>query len=56
MKTTAQHRSPSIAFKCEVVQEYLSGETLRGLAERHDLPRSLVRVWVQDLGLPESHT
>ena len=35
----------SIAFKCQVVQEYLAGETLRGLARRHDLSRTLIRVW-----------
>src|SRR4051812_32478878 len=47
MKTTARHRSHSIAFKRRVVQKYLSGETLHGLAKRHDLSRILVRVWVQ---------
>lgn len=43
----ARHRSHSVAFKRQVAQEYLSGETLRGLAKRHDLLRNLVRVWVQ---------
>jgi transposase len=47
MKTMARHRSHSIAFKRQVVQEYLSGETLHGLAKRHDLSRNLVRVWLQ---------
>lgn len=43
----ARHRSHSIEFKRQVVQEYLAGETLHGLAKRHDLSRNLVRVWVQ---------
>ena len=43
----AQHRSHSVAFKRQVAQEYMSGETLHGLAKRHDLSRNLVRVWVQ---------
>ena len=43
----ARHRSHSVAFKRQVAQEYLSGETLHGLAKRHDLSRNLVRVWVQ---------
>jgi transposase len=47
MKTMARHRSHSVAFKRQVAQEYLSGETLHGLARRHDLSRNLVRVWVQ---------
>ncbi|KAB7783826.1 hypothetical protein [Methylorubrum populi] len=40
----ARHRSHSIAFKRQVAQEYPSGETLHGLAKRHDLSRNLVRV------------
>ncbi|TXM77683.1 transposase, partial [Methylobacterium sp. WL122] len=42
----SRHRSHSVAFKRQVAQEYLSGETLHGLAKRHDLSRNLVRVWV----------
>ena len=40
-----KHRTHSIAFKRQVVQEYLSGETLHGLACRHDLSRNLIRIW-----------
>ena len=29
------------------MQEYLGGETLHGLAKRHDVSRNLIRVWVQ---------
>jgi len=43
----AKHRTHSIEFKRQVVQEYLGGETLHGLAERHDLSRNLIRIWVQ---------
>ena len=43
----AKHRSHSIEFKRQVVQEYLAGETLHGLAKRHDLSRNLIRIWVQ---------
>ena len=42
----AKHRTHSIAFKRQVVQEYLAGETLHGLARRHDLSRNLIRIWV----------
>ena len=42
----AKHRTHSIAFKRQVVQEYLAGETLDGLARRHDLSRNLIRIWV----------
>ena len=42
----ARHRSHSIAFKRQVAQEYLAGETLHGLAKRHDLSRNLIRIWV----------
>ena len=40
------HRTHSIAFKRQVVQEYLAGETLHGLARRHELSRTLIRIWV----------
>ena len=34
------HRTHSIAFERQVVQEYLAGETLHGLARRHNLSGS----------------
>ncbi len=43
----AKHRTHSIEFKRQVAQDYLSGETLHGLARRHDLSRNLIRIWVQ---------
>ena len=42
----AKHRTPSIDFKRQVVQEYLAGETFHGLARRHELSRTLIRIWV----------
>jgi transposase len=41
-----KHRSHSIAFKRQVAQEYIGGETLHGLAKRHELSRNLIRIWV----------
>jgi len=43
----AKHRSHSVEFKRQVAQEFLAGETLHGLAKRHDLSRTLIRVWVE---------
>ena len=42
----AKHRVHSIEFKRLVVSEYAAGETLYGLARRHDICRNLIRVWV----------
>jgi transposase-like protein len=42
----AKHRSYSIEFKRQVAQEFISGETLHGLAKRHDISRNLIRIWV----------
>jgi transposase len=43
----AKHRSHSIEFKHQVAREFLAGETLHGLAKRHDLARNLIRIWVR---------
>src|ERR1700704_1477290 len=42
----AQHRSHSVAFKRQVAQEFIGGETLHALSKRHDLSRQLIRIWV----------
>lgn len=42
----AKHRSYSVAFKRQVVQEFLAGESLHGLGRRHDISRNLIRIWV----------
>ena len=41
------YRTHSIEFKRQVAQEFLSGETLHGLAKRHELTRNLIRIWVK---------
>lgn len=41
-----KYRSHSIAFKRQVAEEYLAGETLHGLAKTHDVTRNLIRIWV----------
>jgi transposase-like protein len=43
----ARHRTHSTEFKRQVAQDYMAGETLHGLAKRHDLSRNLIRIWVQ---------
>ena len=43
----ARHRSHSIEFKRRVAQEFIAGETLYALAKRHDVSRTLIRVWVK---------
>lgn len=43
----AKHRSHSIEFKRQLAQEFLAGETLHGLAKRHDISRNLIRIWVR---------
>ena len=42
----AKYRSHSIEFKRQVAQEFIAGETLHGLAQRHDVSRNLIRIWV----------
>ena len=42
----AKHRSHSVAFKRQVAEEFLAGETLHGLSQRHDISRQLIRIWV----------
>jgi transposase len=46
MKVMAKHCSHSIAFKRQVAQEFIAGETLCSLAKRHDISRNLIRIWV----------
>ncbi len=42
----AKHHGYSVEFKRQVAQEYLAGETLYGLAKRHQISRNLIRIWV----------
>ena len=41
-----KHRSHSVAFKRQVAEEFIAGETLHGLSKRHDISRRLIRIWV----------
>ena len=41
-----KHRSHSAAFKRQVAQEFIAGETLHRLSKRHDVSRQLIRIWV----------
>jgi transposase len=43
----AKHRNHSMEFKRQIAQEFIAGETLHGLAKRHDLSRNLIRVWIR---------
>ena len=45
----AKHRTHSIEFKRQVAQDFIAGETLHGLAKRHDISRNLIRIWVKRL-------
>jgi transposase-like protein len=47
MEAMARHRSHSVEFKRQVALEFLAGETLHGLAKRHDISRNLIRIWVE---------
>ncbi len=42
----AKQRNYSTEFKRQVVLEYLAGETLFGLAKRHDVSRNVIRLWI----------
>jgi transposase-like protein len=42
-----RHRTHSIQFKRQIVQEYFSGESLHGLARRYDIARNLIRIWIR---------
>lgn len=42
-----RHRTHSIEFKRQVVQDYLAGKTLHSLGRRHGLSRNLIRIWIQ---------
>ena len=42
----ARHRSHSVAFKRQVAEEFIAGETLHELPKRHDISQQLIRIWV----------
>ena len=39
----AKHRTHSIEFKRQIVQDFMAGETLHALASRHNISRNLIR-------------
>lgn len=43
----AKHRAHSIEFKRQIAQDFIAGETLHTLANRHDISRNLIRIWVR---------
>ena len=47
-----KHRTPTVALKSQIVQEYLAGEPLDGLTGRHSLSRNLIRTWVDQYLYP----
>src|SRR6476659_9674414 len=46
MEAMTKHRSHSAAYKRQVAQEFIAGETLHSLSKRHDVSRQLIRIWV----------
>jgi transposase-like protein len=46
MEAMTKHRSHSAAFKRQVAEEFIAGETLQDLSKRHDISRQLIRIWV----------
>ena len=45
----AKHRLHSIEFKRQIAQEFIAGETIHGLAKRHDVSRNLIRTGSRSL-------
>ena len=41
-----KHRLHSAAFKRQVAEEFIAGETLNGLSQRHDISGQPIRTWV----------
>ncbi len=42
-------RSYTAAFSRRTAEEFIAGETLHGLSQRHDILRQLIRIWVGKL-------
>jgi transposase len=41
-----RYRSFDVAFKRQVAQEFLTGESLNSLSRKYDIARNLIRIWV----------
>ncbi len=50
------HREHSAAFKRQVAEELIAGDTLHALLKRHDISRQRIRNWVGwfEAGMPIS--
>jgi transposase len=46
MEAMTKHRSHSAAFKRQVAEELIGGETLHAVSKRHDISRQLIRIWL----------
>jgi transposase-like protein len=46
MEVKTKHRSHSTAFKRQIAEEFIAGETLHALRQRHDISRQLIRIGV----------
>jgi transposase len=46
MEVITRPRSHGAAFRREIAEEPIAGETPPALAERHDIPRPVIRIWV----------
>lgn len=42
-----KYRNYSIAFKRQLVEEYVSGASVRSLSQRYDVGRALIRLWAR---------
>ena len=45
-KVMARYRTFNVAFKRQVAQEFLTGESLNSLSRKYDIARNLIRIWV----------
>jgi transposase len=43
----AKYRSYSISFKRQLIEEYVSGASVRSLSQRYDVGRALIRLWAR---------
>jgi transposase-like protein len=46
MEAMTKHRCHSAAFKRQVAEEFIAGETLHALSKRHDISRQFIRIWL----------
>jgi transposase len=45
-KAMPRYRTFNVAFKRQVAQEFLTGESLNSLSRKYDIARNLIRIWV----------